>query len=102
MKTISSLAIIVAMSLTLPVPAYAQQTVNETGSVLDGMGGGSNTANRHRFDGPPNADVNSLVTSIPRLRNQPGSRTALCTIVGSTHCRALERGNALDYVPYDN
>lgn len=102
MKTISALAMIVAMSLTLPVPAFAQQTVNENGSALDGLGGGGNTANRHRFDGPPNADVNSLVTSIIKLRGQPGSRTALCAVVGSTHCRALERGNALDYVPYED
>jgi hypothetical protein len=101
MKTISALAMIVAMSLTLPVPAFAQQTVNENGSILDGMGGGSNAANRHRFDGPPNADVNSLVTAVTRLRNQPGNRTALCTVVGSTHCAALQRGDALDYMPYD-
>lgn len=99
MKTISALAIIAAMSLTLPVPAFAQQTVGGNGAVLDGMGAGGNAANRYVFDGPPNADVNSLTTSIPKLKNERGSRTALCALASPAHCRALQRDRAIDYDP---
>ncbi len=100
MKTISALAIVVAMSLALPVPAFAQQTVGANGAVLDGMGAGGNAANNYAFDGPPNADVTSLATSIPKLKNERGSRTALCALASPAHCRALQRDNAMTYDPY--
>ena len=100
MKTISALAIIVAMSLTLPVSAYAQQTVGGNGAILDGLGAGGNSANRHVFDGPPNADVTSLIISIPKLKSQRGDRTALCALAGPAHCRALQGDGALNYEPY--
>jgi hypothetical protein len=101
MKTISALAIVAILGLTLPAPAFAQQTVGANGQVLDGMGNGGNVANHYRFDGPPNADVTSLTTSVPKLKNERGSRVALCTLVSPAHCRALQHDPAYRYDPYD-
>ncbi len=100
MKIISALAIIVAMSLAVPVPAYAQQTVGANGAILDGMGAGGNTANRYAFDGPPNADVVSLTTQLPKLKSARGNRTAACALISPQHCRALLRDQAINYQPY--
>jgi hypothetical protein len=100
MKTISALAIFVAMSLALPVPAFAQQTIGGNGAILDGMGAGGNEANRHVFDGPPNADVTSLTTQLPKLKSARGNRTAACALISPQHCRALLRDQAIDFQPF--
>ena len=50
-KTITALAI--AAGLALAAPAFAQETTNsDTGTVVDGHGGGGSVANRYHADGP--------------------------------------------------
>lgn len=50
-KTMTALALVAAMALA--APAFAQETTNSnTGTVVDGHGGGGSVANRYHPDGP--------------------------------------------------
>lgn len=79
MKIVSALALVAALSLSLPVPVWAQQMTGKNGAVLDGMGAGGQEANRYRYDGPPNADAIGL--SDPKITSRVNAYT------GSNACR---------------
>jgi hypothetical protein len=50
-KTMTALALVAGMALA--APAFAQEMTNgDTGTVVDGHGGGGSIANRYHADGP--------------------------------------------------
>ena len=86
MKTVlSALAIAAALGFAA-APAIAQQTTNASGTVVDGMGSGSNMQNRYVFDGPANADVTSLTTAVGKFHSGSRVNRLSCDLVGSVIC----------------
>ena len=92
MKIIPALAVVAALGLAMPAAAMAQQTVSASGQTLDGMGAGDNIANHYRFDGPPNADINSLSTSELKLRSARLNRLD-CDINADVNCPQVQGGH---------
>ena len=90
MKIKTALLVAAAVGFSLPGVAMAQQFVGSNGAVLDGMGAGGKVQNHYIYDGPPNADVNSLVTQGIKSR-AARSDSVTCTILGQDNC--LQTGN---------
>jgi hypothetical protein len=94
MKTVlSALAVAAALGLAA-APAIAQQTVGANGAILDGMGAGGNIQNRYAFDGPPNADVTNLSTTIGKFHASARLNRLDCDLYGVVNCDAVTAKHA--------
>ena len=80
-----ALLVAATVGFALPGAAMAQQFVGSNGAVLDGMGAGGKVQNHYVYDGPPNADVSSLVTQGIKARS-PRTNSVECTILGDENC----------------
>jgi hypothetical protein len=69
-NAISAVAVIAALSLAMPVSAWAQETIgSQTGQPVDGQGGGGQEANKLVPDGFPNSDILLLIPKTPARIN---------------------------------
>jgi hypothetical protein len=86
MKIKAVLLVAAAVGLALPEAAMAQQFVGTNGAVLDGMGAGGDVQNHYVYDGPPNADVTSLITQGIKGRSSRTNSVQCRIFLGQDDC----------------
>ena len=96
MKIKTVLLVAAAVGFALPGVAMAQQFVGANGAVLDGMGAGGKVQNHYVYDGPPNADVNSLITQGIKGRSARTDSVQCQIFLGQDDC--VQAGN-LNRIP---
>jgi len=86
MKIKTVLLVAATVGFALPGVAMAQQVVGANGAVLDGMGAGGNVQNHYVYDGPPNADVTSLITQGIKGRSSRTNSVQCQVFLGQDDC----------------